>query len=94
MSAREVHARHILVKTEAEAQTLLFDLKRGTSFEETAMKHSSCPSAKRGGDLGWFGKGQMVKEFENAAFALKPGELSPPIKSQFGWHIIKVEETR
>lgn len=88
----EIRCKHILVKTEAEANAILFDLKRGVSFEEQAMKHSLCPSKRQGGDLGSFGKGQMVKEFEVAAFALKPGEISKPVKTQFGWHIIKREE--
>jgi peptidyl-prolyl cis-trans isomerase C len=89
----KVHASHILVKTEQEANSILFDLKRGASFEEMAKKHSICPSKSKGGDLGWFGKGQMVKEFETAAFTQKVGELSKPVKSQFGYHIIKVTET-
>lgn len=92
---RQVNASHILVKTDTEAGSLLFDIKRGTiSFEDAARKHSMCPSARNGGSLGWFGKNQMVKEFEDAAFALQPGELSKPIKTQFGWHIIKCNEVR
>ena len=90
----KVHAAHILVKTEQEANSILFDLKRGASFEEMAKKHSICPSRSKGGDLGWFGKGQMVKEFETAAFSLPVGELSKPVKTQFGYHIIKVLETQ
>lgn len=89
----KVHAKHILVKSEQEANALLFDLKRGVVFEKVAQEKSLCPSGKSGGDLGWFGRNMMVKEFETAAFALKPGELSKPVKTQFGWHIIKVEET-
>jgi peptidyl-prolyl cis-trans isomerase C len=91
---KQVHAKHILVKTEDEALSILFDLKRGASFEETAKKKTMCPSGKNGGDLGWFGRGQMVKEFEEAAFETPPGQLTKPIKTQFGWHIIKVEETK
>ncbi len=90
----QVRASHILVKTEAESLNLLFDIKHGTSFEDTAKKHSLCPSGKKGGDLGWFGRGQMVKEFETSAFSLPVGELSRPVKTQFGWHIIKVTETK
>lgn len=90
----KVHASHILVKTEQEANSILFDLKRGASFEDMAKKHSICPSKNKGGDLGWFGKGQMVREFEQAAFSLPVGELSKPIKTQFGYHIIKVTETQ
>lgn len=88
----KVHAKHILVKTEQEANAILFDLKRGVEFEEVAKTKSLCPSGKSGGDLGWFGRNMMVKEFETAAFALKPGELSKPVKTQFGWHLIKVVE--
>ena len=91
---KKVKASHILVKTEQEARALLFDIKRGTSFEDTALKHSLCPSKKNGGDLGWFGKGMMVKEFEDSAFTLPKGELSQPVKTQFGWHIIKVTDTQ
>lgn len=92
--ASKIHARHILVKTEQEASAILFDLKHGSSFEETAKARSLCPSKNKGGDLGWFGRNQMVKEFETAAFILKTGELSKPVKSEFGWHIIKVEEVK
>ncbi len=90
----QVRAQHILVKTEQEANTVLFDVKHGKSFEDVAKEKSLCPSGKKGGDLGWFGKGMMVKEFENAAFALNAGELSKPVKTQFGWHVIKVVEVR
>jgi len=88
--AFHVHAAHILVKTEQEANVLLYELQRGASFEKLAKDKSLCPSSKKGGDLGWFGKGQMVREFETAAFALKPGQLSKAVKTQFGWHIIKI----
>jgi peptidyl-prolyl cis-trans isomerase C len=91
---RKVHARHILVKTEDEAKVIQFDLNQGRSFEDIAKEKSQCPSGKKGGDLGWFGRGQMVKEFEDAAFALKPGEVSQPVKTQFGWHLIKLEEAK
>jgi len=92
---REVHAAHILVKTLDEAQAIANDLKAGRkSFAQLAQEKSLCPSGKRGGDLGWFGCGRMVKEFENTAFSLKKGELSNPVRTQFGWHVIKVLETR
>lgn len=90
----KVHAAHILVKTEQEALGILFDVKHGKDFGETAKAKSLCPSAKQGGDLGWFGRGQMVKEFEKAAFELKAGELSKPVKTQFGWHVIKLIESK
>jgi len=90
----EVKASHILVSTQDEAKHVLAELKAGKTFEELARKYSSCPSREQGGDLGFFGKGQMVKEFEDAAFSLKPGTVSPPVKTQFGYHIIKVTGKR
>lgn len=85
----KVHCAHILVKTEAEARQVLDDLKKGASFANLAQERSMCPSKKRGGDLGTFGRGNMVKEFERASFALQKGQLSEPVKTQFGWHVIK-----
>jgi peptidyl-prolyl cis-trans isomerase C len=90
----EVHARHILVETKEAAQKIIDDVKGGASFEELA-KQSKDPSGQNGGDLGFFGKGQMVPEFEQAAFALEAGQMTQePVQSQFGWHVIKVEEKR
>ena len=89
----KIRASHILVKTEDEAKQVLLILSQGLkSFEQVAQERSMCPSKKKGGDLGFFGRGKMVREFENAAFRLKVGELSPPVRSQFGWHIIKVTD--
>lgn len=85
----KVTASHILVEQEFEAQDLVKKLDEGVSFEELAKNHSNCPSGKSGGSLGEFGKGMMVPEFETAAFALKEGEVSGPIKTQFGYHLIK-----
>ena len=85
-----VRASHILVSNEREANRILEEIRKGKDFSEMAKRYSTCPSGKSGGDLGFFGKGQMVKEFEDAAFSLKEGELSKPIKTQFGYHIIKV----
>ena len=90
----EVHARHILVETEAEAKTVAEELKKGADFAELAKKKSKDPGAADGGDLGFFTKDQMVPEFSAVAFAMEPGKVSDPVKSQFGWHIIKVEEKR
>ena len=90
----KVSASHILVKTESEANVALYDVTHGKSFEDIAKQVSICPSGKKGGSLGWFGRGQMVKEFENAAFSLKKGEISKPVKSQFGWRIIKVDDVQ
>lgn len=91
---QEVHARHILVETEDEAKAIAEELKKGADFAELAKKKSKDPGASDGGDLGFFTKDQMVPEFSNVAFALEPGKISDPVKSQFGWHIIKVEEKR
>jgi peptidyl-prolyl cis-trans isomerase C len=89
----EVHARHILVPTEAEAQAALKRVKAGEDFAKVAKEVSKDPSAE-GGDLGWFTKDRMVPEFAEAAFKLEPGQISDPVKSQFGWHIIKLEGKR
>jgi peptidyl-prolyl cis-trans isomerase C len=91
---QEVHARHILVETEDEAKAIKAELAKGADFAELAKKKSKDPGASDGGDLGFFTKEQMVPEFSTVAFALEPGKISDPVKSQFGWHIIKVEEKR
>jgi peptidyl-prolyl cis-trans isomerase C len=91
---QEVHARHILVETEAEAKAIEAELKKGADFEEEAKKKSKDPGAANGGDLGYFTKDQMVPEFAEAAFKLDKGQISDPIHTQFGWHIIKVEDKR
>lgn len=90
----EVRARHILVKTEEEAKKLLKRIADGEDFAELAKKESQGPSAANGGDLGYFTQGRMVKPFADAAFALKIGEVSEPVKTEFGWHVIKVEDRR
>lgn len=91
----EVKARHILVDDEAKARELVAQLDGGADFETLAKENSTGPSASRGGDLGYFAKNEMVAEFSDAAFKLNPGEYSKePVKTQFGWHIIKVEEKR
>ncbi|WP_291687386.1 peptidylprolyl isomerase [Bradyrhizobium sp.] len=91
---QEVHARHILVETEDEAKAVEDELKKGADFAELAKKKSKDPGASDGGDLGFFTKDQMVPEFSAVAFSLEPGKISDPVKSQFGWHVIKVEEKR
>lgn len=88
----EVHARHILVKTEAEAKEIKAALEQGADFAELAAEKSIDPTP--GGDLGFFPRGVMVPEFTEAAFALQPGELSDPVQSKFGWHVIRVEARR
>ena len=89
----EIHARHILVDTEDEAKEIKARLDKGEDFATLAKEKSKDKNAD-GGDLGFFGKGQMLKPFEDAAFALDVGKISDPVKTQFGWHIIKVEEKR
>lgn len=90
----QVRASHILVKTEKEANKLLNRIKAGAKFEDLARKHSQCPSRAKGGDLGYFGKGQMVKPFEDAAFTMNKGDVSDPVQTQFGFHLIKVTDKR
>ena len=94
-TTEEVRARHILVKTEAEADAIIKDLAGGADFAKIAADKSIGPSKTRGGDLDYFGKGQMVPPFEKAAFALAKGEFTKKaVKSPFGWHVIKVEDKR
>ena len=91
---QEVHARHILVPTEDEAKAIEVELKKGADFAALAKEKSKDPGAADGGDLGYFTKDQMVPEFAEAAFKLDKGQISDPIHTQFGWHIIKVEDKR
>lgn len=87
----EVRASHILVKTEDEARSLLEEIRAGKSFAEAAEEVSLCPSGQNGGDLGFFGRGMMVKPFEDAAFAMENiGEVSEPVQTQFSWHLIQL----
>lgn len=91
----EVHARHILVATEDEAKAIKAELDGGKDFAQLAQEKSTDPSAKQnGGDLGFFAKGMMVKPFEDAAFTMEVGAISNPVQSDFGWHVIKLEEKR
>lgn len=86
----KIRASHILVEKHSQAVKIIEELQKGASFTELARKNSKCPSGKKGGNLGKFSRGQMVKEFERAAFSLKKGEITQtPIKTQFGYHIIK-----
>jgi peptidyl-prolyl cis-trans isomerase C len=92
---KEIRARHILVESEDEAKAILAELKKGTDFAELARLKSKDPgAAAEGGDLGYFSKDQMVAEFSDAATKLDKGQLSDPVKTQFGWHVIKVEDKR
>lgn len=90
----EVRARHILVESEDEAKQVAEELKKGADFAELAKKKSKDPGASDGGDLGYFTKDQMVPEFSKVAFETETGKISAPVKSQFGWHVIKVEDKR
>ncbi len=90
----EYNASHILVETEEEARAVIAELEAGADFAELAREKSTGPSGPNGGALGWFGKGTMVAPFEEAVMALKPGEISEPVQTQFGWHVIKLNETR
>jgi len=87
--ADKIRCAHILVEKESKAKEVLDKLNKGESFSKLAAEYSIDGTRKRSGDLGYFGRGVMVKEFENAAFALKPGEISGIVKTQFGYHIIK-----
>ena len=90
----QVRASHILVEDEETAKKLKADIEKGADFAKVAKKHSLCPSSAQGGDLGFFGKGQMVRQFEDAAFSLPVGVVSAPIKTEFGYHLIVVTEKR
>lgn len=92
---KEIHARQILVADEAQADKVIKQLDDGGDFAKLASEYSTGPSAKNGGDLGYFTKGQMVPEFEKAAFDLKPGQYTEkPVKTEFGYHVIEVEDVR
>ena len=88
--AAQARASHILVKTEDQANQIMKRLTDGEEFAAVAKRFSSCPSGKSGGDLGWFGKGMMVPEFEKIAFEEEVGKVVGPVKTQFGYHVIKV----
>lgn len=93
-SSTEFSAAHILVETEEEAKAIKAELDGGADFAALAREKSTGPSKDRGGDLGWFGAGAMVPEFEKGVTALEPGGVSEPVKTKFGWHVIKLNETR
>lgn len=90
----EYRAAHILVETEEEARALVEEIAGGANFAALAQEHSTGPSGPSGGDLGWFGAGVMVPEFSEAVTALGVGDVSDPVQTQFGWHVIKLDETR
>ena len=90
--ANKVNASHILVKSETEALAIMNDIRNRKSFESLAQEKSLCPSKKKGGSLGWFARGQMVPEFERACFSGKKGDLIK-VKTQFGWHVIRIDDS-
>ena len=95
LDIREVRASHVLVSTRKEAVQLKREIQAGNiSFEEAAARYSQCPSGQRGGDLGYFNRKQMVQSFADTAFDLKVGEISDPVGTKFGWHIIKTTDKR
>ena len=94
VQGEEYNASHILVETEEEAQAIKTELENGADFAEMAREKSTGPSGPGGGSLGWFGKGMMVPSFEEAVVALEPGAISDPVQTQFGWHVILLNETR
>ncbi|MFB6241570.1 MAG: peptidylprolyl isomerase [Candidatus Nanosalina sp.] len=93
--AEEVHASHILVEEKDKAENVKNDLDNGKDFEQLAREVSTCPSSEKGGDLGWFGKGEMVKPFEREVFEnMDVGDISDPVKTEFGFHIIRKDDKR
>lgn len=90
----EVRASHILVPTEKLANKIMKKINAGKDFARLAKKYSECPSCEKGGDLGFFSRGKMIPEFENAAFNMEIGQVSTPVKTQFGYHLIKVTAKR
>jgi peptidyl-prolyl cis-trans isomerase C len=93
-TAFEVRASHLLVGSEGEAEQCRQEILEGQSFAEVAKRVSKCPSGSKGGDLGYFTRGQMVPQFDKVAFELPVGELSPPVQTQFGWHLLTVTDRR
>ena len=93
-SQESIQANHLFVDDPQQPEQIYWDLKKGFIFEEAAKKFSSCPSASVGGDLGYFSRGQMVPEFEEAAFKLEINEISKPVQTQFGYHIIKLVDRK
>ena len=90
----KVRASHILVQTEEEANDLYEQIEKGADFGDLASQYSLCPSKRDGGDLRFFGRGMMVKPFEDAAFDLEVGQVSKPVQTQFGWHLIKLTDKK
>lgn len=92
--SEQIRASHILVKTKEEADKIREEILAGKAFAEAAEEYSLCPSGRNGGDLDYFGRNVMVVEFDHAAFELNVGELSKPIETNFGWHLILVTDKK
>ncbi|MGN1045251.1 MAG: peptidylprolyl isomerase [Candidatus Methanomethylophilaceae archaeon] len=92
--AKSVRASHILVNSESDANKLIARLEKGEKFEDLAKRFSKCPSGKKGGDLGWFRPGDMVPEFDQAAFSAEKGKVVGPIRTQFGYHLLVVTDQK
>ncbi|AKQ55800.1 peptidylprolyl isomerase [Bordetella hinzii] len=90
----QASARHILVSTEAKAQELKTAIENGADFAQVARENSSCPSARQGGDLGTFGPGEMVREFDQVVFSAPVNQVQGPVKTQFGYHLVEVTSRR
>jgi len=93
-SPESVHLRHILFKTDKEANDILAKLKKGGDFADLAGKHSICPSRSRGGDLDWLSRGRLVKEIEDVAFGMNKGEVTGPVQTKFGYHVVYLEDKK
>ena len=91
---KSVNASHILVPNSKDAESIMMRLSKGEDFAALAKRFSKCPSKSKGGNLGWFGKGDMVPEFEKACFEGKKGDIVGPIKTQFGYHIILINDQK
>ena len=94
MAIKSVNASHILVNSSKDADSILARLAKGEKFEDLAKRFSKCPSKSKGGNLGWFKKGEMVPEFEKACFEGKTGDVVGPVKTEFGYHIIKINDQK
>ncbi|NLL95126.1 MAG: peptidylprolyl isomerase [Thermoplasmatales archaeon] len=92
--ASKANAAHILVGSEKDANGIMTRIGKGEEFAALAKRFSKCPSKNKGGDLGWFGRGDMVPEFDEAVFSAKKGDLLGPIRTQFGWHVILVKDLK
>ena len=91
---KSVNAAHILVNKEDDAKKIMDRLEKGEDFEALAKRFSKCPSGKKGGNLGWFGKGDMVREFDEACFIGKKGDVIGPVKTEFGYHVILIKDQK